>query len=350
MDPSTVIVADSSNPSSLRALAEQTAVLCTTVGPYGQHGAPVVEACVDAGASYCDLSGEVPFIRRMIDAHHEAAQVKGLRIVHCCGFDSIPSDLGVLFLQEACEREFGSPADEVRLYVAGSRGGFSGGTLASFLHVLNEAKDPSVQRILRDPYALNPPSASSGPDGNDMLPPQWDEVMQAWIGPFVMAAINARVVRRTNALTGFRYGRDFRYSEVMKLGPGWKGRASAYALSGGLGAFLGGAMWSPTRRLLQTFVLPKPGQGPSEESIRSGFFKMILSARRDGSEVLRAIVKGKGDPGYGATSCMIAESAVCLARDDLNGVCGVTTPAAAMGTRLRERLAAQDLSFELERV
>jgi short subunit dehydrogenase-like uncharacterized protein len=345
--PTDRIVADSHDRASLDAITEQSRVVLTTVGPYAKHGEELVASCVERGAHYCDLTGEVPFIRRMIDRHHDAAREAGVRVVHCCGFDSIPSDLGTLALQEALIARDGTPAEAVKLFVLGARGGVSGGTVASLLNMLEQASDPAVRRILGHPYALNPEGERRGPDGRDAFGPARDPVTGWWTGPFVMAAINTRVVRRSNALLDYRYGREFRYAEVTRF-KGWTGMLGSTAFSGAYGAFLAAALWRPTRTLLTRTVLPAPGEGPKPEDIERGFFKLRLSARTGGREVGAVEVRGRRDPGYGATACMISESALCLAQDPLTTPGGVTTPAAAMGSALIDRLQVRDVQFEVE--
>ena len=330
-----LLVADSHDRAALAAMVAQTRVVCTTVGPYARYGTPLVEACIDGGAHCCDLTGEVQFIRRVADAHHDRARAAGVRIVHCCGFDSVPSDLGTWLLCERLREADGLPPEEVRFFLCGASGGFSGGTVASLLNVLEEASDPAVRAILADPYSLNPPDRRQGPDARSRMGPVRDPVTGWWGGPFVMAPINERVVRRSSALLGDRYGTDFRYSEVTRTGAGVVGALSAGALALGTGAFLGAVALGPLRRLLTRTVLPAPGEGPSRDAIERGFFKIVLSGRRD--------------PGYGATACMLAESALCLAQDPLDGPGGVLTPAAAMGGALLARLNAQDVQLVFSR-
>ncbi len=204
------VVADSHDRESLDAMARSTRVICTTVGPYAEHGAMLVAAAVEAGTHTCDLTGEPQFVRRMIDAHHAAAEASGVRIVHCCGFDSVPSDLGVFVLQQAAVARHGTPCSEIEMVVAAARGGFSGGTLASLGNVLSEAKDPEVRRILTDPYSLVP--GGSGPDGRAQMGSRYSEAEGTWTAPSMMAPINERVVRRSHALLGYLCGEGFRYS------------------------------------------------------------------------------------------------------------------------------------------
>jgi short subunit dehydrogenase-like uncharacterized protein len=349
-----IIVADSHDRAGLDAVMARTAVVCTTVGPYAQHGSEVVASAVAAGTDYCDLTGEVQWIARMIEKHHEAAQASGARIVHCCGFDSIPSDLGTLVMNEAAKERYGRPLDEVRLVLTEARGGASGGTIASLLGVVDEArKDPRVRRLLREPYALNPEGERSGPDAPDLMGVRREPRLGIWVGPFVMAAINTRVVRRSNALLGYAYGRDFRYGETMGFGAGPSGFLRAAGVAGGLGAVMVGVNMPPLRTLMER-RLPAPGEGPDAEARRRGHFTVtLLGTGRDREHrpiTLDGRVVGTSDPGYGETSKMLSESALCLALEGgaLESPGGVTTPAASMGMRLVERLRAAGMTFAVD--
>lgn len=348
-----ILVADARDEAALGAIAEQAEVVCTTVGPYAKYGGPLVAACVRHDTDYCDLTGEVQFIRRMIDAHQDGAVKSGARIVHCCGFDSIPSDLGTLMMQEAMRERHGGTLHEVRFFAGESRGGASGGTIASMLNLLDEVeRDRSVLRVVGDPYALVPKDAR-GRDGSDQKGIGYDRELGMWTAPFVMAAINTRVVRRSNYLMDHRYGRDFRYSEAMSTGRGPKGAVFATAVTTGLGAFLGAASVPPLRKLLEK-RLPKPGEGPDRETREKGYFVVRLIGKgraADGREVtLRGRVEGKADPGYGETAKMLSESALCLALEgaQLDAPGGIRTPASTMGMRLVERLRAAGMVFSVE--
>lgn len=346
-----LLVADSHDRASLDRVAQEARVVCTTVGPYALHGAELVAACVDAGTHYCDLTGEVHFIRRMIDAHHERAQQTGARIVHCAGFDSIPSDLGCLMLQEHALATFGAPCNVVRFSLTKNRGGVSGGTVASMLNLLDEARrDRSVLRTVGHPYALNPQGEQTGPDGSDQRGIGWDADAGAITAPFVMAAINTRVVRRSNALFGYRYGRDFSYSEVTSLPASPKGALTAAGLTFGLGGLLLAANVPPLRRALEK-RLPKPGEGPSRRARERGFFEVELrgtGTRPSGEPFeVRGVVAGTQDPGYGETAKMLGESALCLASDALSSAGGVLTPAVALGMTLVNRLRSAGMTFDV---
>jgi len=335
-----VLIADSTDRGALDLIARDASVVCTTVGPYAKYGTELVAACVEHGTDYCDLTGETQFIRRMVDQWHDRAVETGARIVHCCGFDSIPSDLGLLALQRALVDATGEPADHVVYALKSARGGASGGTIASMLNVLEEARDPAVRRILGHPYALNPEGDRRGPDGSDLMTARYDRDLKQWTAPFVMAAINTRVVRRSHSLMGRPWGEDFRYREVSAMGTGAKGATRAYSMAAGLGAFIGATAVKPLRALLEKTVLPSPGEGPDQAAREKGRFAVDLVGFRGGAEVGRAKVRGSMDPGYGATSFMLAESARCLALDGatLTSPGGVLTPAVAMGARLTQRL------------
>ena len=348
-----ILVGDATDRASLAPVVADTRVVISTVGPYAVHGKEMVAACVEHGTDYVDLTGETNFAREMIDLHHRRASETGARIVHCCGFDSIPSDLGTLVLQEEMMKRHGVRCAEVKFYMGEASGGISGGTLASMLNIFAVAtKDREMRRLMGDPYALNPDrKAERGPDKRDQQGVRWDSDMRRWTGPFVMAAINTRVVRRSNALLGWKYGRDFRYSECMSFGSGPKGWMMAAGLTAGIGAFAAAAAWEPSRKILEK-RLPGPGEGPSKEKRDKGFFVVRLLGIGEGANGsaprLVETVRGQADPGYGETAKMISEAALCLAKDDLRVGGGVLTPASAMGMRLVERLRHAGMTFAVE--
>lgn len=338
-----IVVADAQNRESMDHLAAKTRVIASTVGPYAKYGSALIAACVEQGTDYCDLCGEVPWMRRMIDTHHERARQTGARIVHCCGFDSIPSDLGCYFLNQQMNKRLGQPCRSIKLRVKTMRGGFSGGTVASLLNVIDEAQgNPETIHILKDPYALNPTGERSGPDGMDQTDVRWDKDLRAWTTPFVMAMINTRVVRRSNALLGYPYGRDFRYEEAIMTRGSSSGWMQATAIRVALGGLMTGLQYSFPRSVLERSLLPTPGQGPSEAARAAGRFKILLVGytAAEGPPAMLATVSGDQDPGYACTSRMLAESATCLALDvnhaDVGG--GFWTPASSMGERLITRL------------
>ena len=335
-----ILTADSHNAESLKKMASATKVVCTTVGPYAKHGSLLVETCVDEGVDYCDLTGEVQWIRRMVDAHHEKAKSNGVKITHCCGFDSIPSEMGVYFLQKKAKEQFGEYCQHIKLRVKAAKGGPSGGTIASLNNVLEEAKaDPTIFKLLENPYSLNPSGERNGPDENDLSGAAYDKDFKAWIGPFIMAAINTRVVRRSHALLDYPYGKDFQYDEATLCGAGISGKIKARVLAAAMGM-----MSNPNpNALLKNMVgrfLPDPGEGPSKKQRETGFYNLRLFGKLRNGESIMGKVTGDRDPGYGSTSKMLGESAVCLAKDrqQLPKVSGVITPSVAMGDLLLERL------------
>lgn len=320
-----LVLADADDPASLRAMAERATVVLTTVGPYQLHGSALVAACAAAGTAYVDLCGEPAWMRQMIDAHQDTARRTGARIVFSCGFDSIPFDLGVLTLQEAARERFGRPVPRVKGRVRKMQGGFSGGTAASLKATLAAAaRDPSLLKLLASPFALTP--GFTGPHQPTGLIPEYDTTLGAWVAPFIMAPINTKNVHRTNFLLGHPYGEGFRYDEMMVAGLGDMGKAAAEAI----------AKLNP----LASDKGPKPGEGPSKEERDNGHYDLLFLGLMDDGARLDAVVTGDRDPGYGSTSKMIAEAALCLA-EDVQGDGGVWTPGALMGRKLRDRLQAK---------
>jgi short subunit dehydrogenase-like uncharacterized protein len=345
-----IVVADAADAGSLRELCACTRVVVSTVGPYALHGEPLVAACAASGTDYCDLTGEVQWIHRMLKRHEATARQSGARIVHCCGFDSIPSDLGVHFLQRQAMQQFGAPCTRVKMRVKAARGGMSGGTVASLLNVVREAAaDPALRKELADPYLLCPPATAPLPRQPHVGSAQFDPDFGAWIAPFVMSAINTRIVQRTNALSAHAYGADFTYDEAMLMGRGLKGRLAAVAMSASLSGFMLAAAVGPARAALERFVLPRPGEGPDADAQRKGFFDLrFVGTTADGRQ-LRTKVTGDRDPGYGSTGKMLGQAAACLAQDVAKSAIGggFWTPATIFGDRLIERLTARSgLAFE----
>ena len=343
------IVADSFDEQKLAAMAAKTRVVITTVGPYAKYGSPLVAACVEQGTHYCDLAGEAQWIRQMIDQHHDAAVESGTRIVHCCGFDSVPMDIGVWFLQQEAMRLHGSYCSSIQMLVKATRGGPSGGTMASVLNLIKEARaNRDVARVLVDPYGLNPVDERHGTDKPDQRNVRFEEVADTWTAPFVMAGINTKVVRRSQALLGHPYGRAFRYREAVMMGKGAQAWLKASAMTAGLGGFMGMASFGFTRGLLERFVVPKPGEGPNLEQRENGFFDLRQFGTLPDGTIIRSRITGDRDPGYGSTSKMLSECGVCLASNDLETGGGVLTPAAAMGDTLLKRLQENaGLAFEV---
>ena len=337
-----LLVADSADPPSLAAMARAARVVASTVGPYRAQGLALVQACAEAGTDYADLTGEVLFIRDSIDHCHDAAARSGARIVHCCGFDSVPSDLGVLLLHQAASADDAGELQDTTLVVTALRGGLSGGTLASLMGQQEEVRASAVRRqMVQDPYALSPDRAAEPDLGreHDLDRGRYDGDLRMWVGPFAMAGINTRVVRRSNALQGWAYGRRFRYREVTGFGASPAAPVLAAMTGAALMAAQAGLEFGPSRALLGR-LLPAPGQGPGEKTRRSGYFRIQIHTRTSAGVQYLAAIEARGDPGYAATSVMLGEAALCLALDrgQLPARAGVLTPATAMGATLAARL------------
>jgi len=337
-----LVVADSSDAAAMAAMAQSTRVVATTVGPYFRYGLPLAAACAAAGTHYADLTGEILFMRRTIDADHATARASGARIVHTCGFDSIPSDLGVLALHEHARAHDLGDLEATTYVMVRSRGGISGGTVDSLRGQLDEGRrDPAARRLMADPYGLSPDRAAEpqlGPE-RDPLGIVHDDALGGWLAPFAMGTINTRVVRRSNALQQFAYGRQLRYRELMLTGGLPLGPVAAAGVAGGLVATMAGLSFGPTRRVLD-HVLPDPGEGPSEKTRERGYFHTDIHTTTSSGARLVCEIRADGDPGYKATAVMLGESALALAtdQDELPDIAGVLTPATAMGGVLTERL------------
>ncbi len=341
-----LVQADSSDVASLEAMAKRTTVVCTTVGPYLKYGLPLIEACAKAGTHTCDLNGEPLYMRQCIDRFHAVAEQSGARIVHSCGFDSIPSDLGVQFLAEKV-----GPLKRATLVVMRMKGGFSGGTAASFLAGMEATeKEPSLKKIFADPYSLSP-DRSKEPDLGKQYARRtvgFDDFVDLRVGPFMMEFINSRVVRRSNALLAHQWG-PLRYEEVMSIPGGVKGAMFTAGLAG-LGFGMGLMQYKSLREFLAPKVLPQPGEGPDEAARKAGYVKIRIFGETEKGERKSVSVEGDGDPGYQFTSMLLGESAMCLALDGekLPKRAGVLTPSTAMGVPLRERLLAGGMRFRLD--
>lgn len=340
-----ILIADSDDPKSLARMVAQTQVVCTTVGPYARYGTPLVAACTEAGTDYCDLTGEVQWMARIIPAYQGAAKASGARIVHTCGFDSIPFDIGTWYLQQAMLEQHGVPAVEVKTRVGRMTGAASGGTVASMLNLVEEMRhDPGIRDLIDDPYVLYPPDTAPGPDGPDQSDARYDEDFGQWTSPFVMALVNTRVVRRSNALLGFPWGEDFRYGEAVLNRSGMQARA--LALGTGVGMFALG--FEPVQKLAER-LLPSPGEGPTRRQRERGYWEVFFHGVHpsDRAKDMRLKVSGDMDPGYGSTAKMLGEAALCLALDQPEVGGGFWTPASALDGKLRQRLADNaGLSFE----
>ncbi|WP_327150978.1 saccharopine dehydrogenase family protein [Nocardia sp. NBC_01329] len=352
-----LVVADAADRSALEALAARTAVVITTVGPYQRYGLPLVAACAQSGTHYADLTGESIFTREAIDRYHDRAVATGAKIVNSCGFDSIPSDLSVHQLYRAVAADHAGELADTTL-VATVHGGVSGGTIDSARAMWEAiAADPSKKAVISDPYSLSPDTARDPRVGR-----QSDHALQraagiapglkGWVGTFVMAPHNTKIVRRSNGLLGWVYGKNFRYREVMDAGTSAAAPLIAAAAAGGVIAGMRAvavlSKSSPGRELLDR-VLPEPGTGPDEKARAAGWFRMTTHAHTSSGARYVATFAGQGDPGYQATAVMLAESGLCLAFDraHLPGTVGIVTPATAMGDALTARLRGAGMTIEV---
>ena len=328
-----VIIADSFDEVSLLKMTERTKVICTTVGPYAKYGSQLVKSCVKSKTHYCDLAGEAQWIRKMIDIYHETAKENQIKIVNSCGFDSVPSDLGVYYIHKNISKKNLS----IKMRVTGAKGTYSGGTYASMQNIIKEAyKDREVRKNLTNPYGLNPKGQQDGLDKRDLRSVKYDKKIKSWISPFLMAGINTRIVRRSNALSNFSYGKKFQYDEAVITGKGVRGRLNGIILSIPL-IFLAAKPGSFINKIFN-IISPKPGQGPNKKERENGYFSFrFFVFDHEGNESIFKVT-GDRDPGYGSTSKMLAESAVCLAKDKLDDRYGVLTPSYAMGDNILNRL------------
>jgi short subunit dehydrogenase-like uncharacterized protein len=348
------VLGDATDPESLRAITRDTHVVATTVGPYTTYGTPLVEACIETGTDYCDLTGEVNWVRETVDRYHDAAADAETRIVHSCGFDSVPADIGTLLVQSYATETFGAPCDQVRIYLESASGGVSGGTLASFAELFEAAsEDPVARETLRNPYSLAPPGERDGVDRSQQRLARKDRLTGEWTAPSPMAPVNERIVRRSNALLEYPYGREFRCSEVVPTGRSLVGAATSSVVAGGLGLFSAAMSVGPVRSTLRQFVFPDPGEGPSERQIENGHFTVRVLGRgtgTDGPFTVEAEFGADRDPGYGGTARMLGESAMCLLRDEVDSPLsgGVLTPASGIGLPLAERLRAVGFTASVE--
>ncbi|CAM4138370.1 hypothetical protein F901_02958 [Acinetobacter dispersus] len=349
-----ILVADANNQTELDALCAQTRVVVSTVGPYALYGEPLIQACVNNGTDYCDLTGETQWIKQMINKYEAQAQQSGSRIVHCCGFDSVPSDMGVYYLQQQAQQQFNAPATQVSMRVKTLKGGASGGTVASLINVIQEAAaDPALRKDLLNPYILCPENHGNTQRQIYIKSAKFDPDFNAWIAPFVMAAVNERVVQRSNALSGNAYGNNFRYNEAILTGEGLKGRLKALAVVSGLGAFMLAAVSKPISQVMERYLLPKPGEGPTPEQQLAGRFDLRFVGKTDAGQSLKIKVTGDRDPGYGSTGKMLGQAALSLAIDHAKDgekstpQGGFWTPATMFDDRFIQRLTKHaGLTFE----
>lgn len=345
-----IVVADTDNQASIDAMCGSTKVIASTVGPYALYGEPVIQSCAALGTDYCDLTGEPQWIHKMLGRHEAAAKKSGARIVNCCGFDSIPSDLGVYFLQQRSKQTLKQHCNIVKMRVKAMKGGASGGTIASMLNAIKEAmQDKNIRKTIASPYALCPAGHGFKVKQINLKSAQYDKDVQAWIAPFVMAAINVRVVHRSNALLHKQYGENFLYDEAMITGPKAKGGVGAAALTAGLGGFMLAALLPPTRWLMEKTILPKPGEGPSPQAQLEGYYDLRFIGTTPDGQTISCKVIGDRDPGYGSTAKMLGQAALCLAQDMNEKPGGFWTPASLFGEKIIARLEARaGLTFDIE--
>ena len=342
-----IFIADSFDKESLSKFVKKTKVVCSTVGPYSLYGTKLVKLCIENNTNYCDITGEAHWIRTLIDSFHKEAKSKKIKIVNSCGFDSIPSDMGVYFIQNKIKKVYNNYAKSIKMRVAGIRGGISGGTYSSINNLLSEAfNDKTIFKLLNNPYGLNPKDKMEGLDKKDLRKIIFDKESNSWIYPFIMAGINTKIVRRSNALSNFQYGKDFKYEEAMMSGKGisgfWKAILAIFPL-----AMIGLNPNSFLKKIVNSFM-PKPGEGPGVKKRKNGFYNLRFYVTIDEKRKAFAKVIGDSDPGYGSTSKMLAESALCLAFDKLPENYGVVTPSFSMGEKLLTRLNENaGLKFEL---
>ncbi|SDB93543.1 Uncharacterized conserved protein [Raineyella antarctica] len=358
-----LVTVDATDLEGLRRLAARTTVLASTVGPYAPHGKDVVRAAAEQGTHYADLTGEVLFVRWTMDELDGIARTSGAKIVHSCGFDSVPSDLGVLVTAQQVAADGQGTLADTTLAVTSLRGGISGGTIDSLRQqIMMTHEDPALRHVLADRYAFSP-RRSEEPTPHRHIPTgplarlrrlslaRRDPATGHWTGPFFMAGYNTRLVRLSNTLTGWSYGRGFRYREVSDLGTGPAAPVRATLMGLALGSVAAGLSWRPTRTLLDR-LLPSPGQGPSAARRAAGRFRMEITATTSTGARYRTTVAADHDPGYDGTAIMLGQSALCLALDGprLPDRTGVLTPATALGAVLVDRLRSQGFTFAVERV
>ena len=343
------LIADCNNKNSLLEMTKMTRTICSTVGPYDKYGTLLVEACIENKTNYCDITGETHWIREIIDKYHAKAIKNNVKIVHACGFDSIPSDIGVFYAQNKMKENTGKYASKISMRVISIKGGVSGGTIYSFLNIIEQSrKNKSIRKTLNNPHGLSPNEDLFETEEKDLNRIVFDSTCKKWIGPFVMASINTRIVRRSNYLMDFKYGRVFIYNEALIVGKSIFSKFFGYFRL--IPVYLIGKIKNILFKSLVKFLLPKPGQGPTGNSRKSGYFKFRFYVF---DNKLKAIVSvnGVGCPGYGSTSKMLAESAICLAIDKLPNKSGILTPSTGLGAPLLSRLRRNaDLNFEFKQV
>jgi short subunit dehydrogenase-like uncharacterized protein len=340
------IVVDADDAAALAEMCAHTNLVISTVGPYALYGSKLIAAVAEAGIDYVDLTGEPQWMQRMIDRYQERAVETGARIVHACGFDSVPSDMGVWFLQGESQDRFDAPCTSISMVVKAMKGGASGGTVASIMNMMEEVSaDPSIRKVLANPYALAEKGDREGKKQPNVTLPVYDDGHDSWLAPFVMAGTNTRVVFRTHSLLEHEWGPEFTYGEAMLMGDGFGGRAKAMGVSSGMGGFMGAAAVGPMRKVLGMF-LPEPGEGPSPEAQENGYFDIRFHGTTDAGDDIMVKVTGDRDPGYGSTAKMLCEAATTLMDSEATG--GFWTPATALGDAFIESLVEHaGLTFDV---
>ena len=349
------LIGDATDQASLETITEQTDVVCATVGPFAEYGSAMVEACLEHDTDYCDLAGEVQWLHEMVASHHDEAAEQGTRIVHACGFDSVPSDIGTLLVQSHADETRGAACSSVQTYVSGGSLNFSSGTLASMVEMYDAIdENPDLRALLEDPYSLVGDTAKTTVTDGGTQRPRFDRDVKSWTAPFMMAVINEKVVHRTNALLGYPWGRSFEYREVLQTGDGLSGATIASAVAGGMALTERLMSSAPLRERLQQRLLPNSGSGPEEETIRKGSIDIRLRGTgmdpERGEEFAVEAHVGADYGAYGASALMTAAAAQCLALDDVDSPLdgGVLTPASGIGLPLADRLRDAGLTLEVE--
>ncbi|MFL0811175.1 MAG: saccharopine dehydrogenase NADP-binding domain-containing protein [Agarilytica sp.] len=335
-----IIVADSSNIDSLYTMCRQARLIISCVGPYALYGEHLIQACVDTGTDYCDLCGESQWLLQMLSKYQAQAMESGARIVPSCGFDSIPSDLGVFYLQEQAQQYFGQHCEKVQMRVKKIRGKLSGGTYASIVHLIKEVSvSPALRKALANPYCFCPSDHPYHLTQHKVRIAEYDESQQSWLAPFIMENINTRTVHRTNALLDHVYGENFLYDEAIMTGTGRKGRKRASRISYGTGLLLFASSVAPLRNILQWW-LPKPGEGPSQKERDQGRYELVFIGKASAKGHIQIQWQDNKDPGYGSTAKMLTQAALCLTidcpKETSSG--GFWTPASLFGEKLISRL------------
>ena len=347
-----IFVADSFDSKSLDVMTSSCRVIISTVGPYLKYGLPLIKSCLKNNTNYCDITGEVPFIRESIDLFHEKAKKNKCRIIHSCGFDSIPSDLGVLLLQRTSLEKYDKLCNRVNLYVQEIKGSLSGGTIASMVNLMKYKEFyPDKSNMLKSSFSLNPPGKIINyVDESTPNFIRWDGRIKKWTAPFLMSGINTRIVRRSNAIANFSYGKNFKYNEMSSYNQGLSGFLKALMMLCALGLLQTTIKSKKLFRILRNMALPKPGEGPSKNKMRNGFFKMKLIGYIKNRTSISVTVAGDSDPGYSATATMLAESAISilLNEDKIPDSYGVLTPASGLGLTLIDRLKEKSISFKVD--